>query len=202
MKKAVFLDRDGVINAMVYDQDHGLIDSPSNPEQFRFLPNVSKAISLINEMGLLALVVSNQPGIAKGKFTPQILEAMDKKMERELTSHGAHLDRIYYCPHHPEAVLEEYRGNCHCRKPKPGLILRGGEEFNVALEHSYIVGDGLIDIQAGKTAGLSTIFLGNSNCASCKLMAELDTKPDFIVPDLLEAVKLIQRLEKQNADLY
>jgi D-glycero-D-manno-heptose 1,7-bisphosphate phosphatase len=196
LKKAVFLDRDGVINAMVYDQDHGLIDSPANPEQFRLLPNVGEAIRLINDMGLLALVVSNQPGVAKGKFTPEVLQAIDRKMETELASYEAHLDGIYYCLHHPEAALEEYRGNCNCRKPNPGLILRGSKEFNVDLERSYMVGDGLTDIQAGKAAGVKTILLGNLRCDLCKLMDELDAKPDFIVPDLLEAVKLIQNLEK------
>ena len=196
MKRAVFLDCDGVICAMVYNKDQGFLDSPSNPEQFRLLPNVGEAIRLINDMGMLALVVSNQPGIAKGKFTPDALKAKTKKMEAELASCGAHLDGIYYCLHHPQALLEEYRENCNCRKPKPGLILRGAEEFNVALDHSYMVGDGLTDIQAGKAAGLRTILLGNLKCDLCKLMQELDARPDFIVSDLLEAVKLIQKLEK------
>lgn len=195
LRKAVFLDRDGVINALVYDQDQGLLDSPSNIEQFRLLPNVGEAIRLINEMGLLALVVSNQPGVAKGKFTTEILEAMNKKLEAELASFGAHLDGIYYCLHHPEAIVEEYRENCNCRKPKPGLILRGGNEFQVSLKHSYMIGDGLTDVQAGKAAAVHTILLGKPKCELCKLMDEFDAKPDFIVPDLLEAVKLIQRLE-------
>ena len=197
MKKAVFLDRDGVINAMVYNQDHGFLDSPCNPDQFHLLPNVGEAIRLINEMGHLTLVVSNQPGIAKGKFTLEILQAINRKMEADLASYGAHLDGVYYCLHHPDAVLEQYRENCNCRKPKPGLILKGAKEFQVSLEHSYTIGDGIVDIQAGKAAGVKTILLGNLKCEFCKLMDELDAKPDFIVPDLLEAVKLIQQSEKQ-----
>ncbi len=105
MNKAVFLDRDGTVNAMVYNPDHGLVDSPANPDEFKLLPGVGKAIGRINEMGFLTLVISNQPGIAKGKFTLEILEAIDKKMRDELAQCGAHLDKIYYCLDHPEAII-------------------------------------------------------------------------------------------------
>ena len=94
MRKAIFLDRDGVINAMVYNREHGFIDSPSNPEQFQLLPGVGEAIRLINEMGFLALVVSNQPGVAKGKLTLKLLDAITQKMKDELAAYDAHLDRV------------------------------------------------------------------------------------------------------------
>jgi len=204
VKKAIFLDRDGVINAMVYDPGHGLLDSPSSSEQFHLLPNVGEAIKLINEMGILALVVSNQPGVAKGRFSLQALEAMDQKMARELGSRGAHLDGVYYCLHHPQGIVEEYRQNCGCRKPEPGLLLRGSQEFKIALNQSYVIGDGLTDILAGKAVGAKTILLGRPKCNLCKLMDELNATPDFIAADLLEAVGLIQQMEggEGDADLH
>lgn len=195
MNKAVFLDRDGTVNAMVYNRDYGTVDSPANPDEFKLLPGVGKAIRRINEIGFLTLVISNQPGIAKGKFTPKILELIDKKMGKELVQHGAHLDKIYYCLDHPEAVIKEYRKNSSYRKPEPGLLLKAAEEFKIDLASSYMIGDGLTDVQAGKRAGCKTILLGRVKCDLCKLMEDLKVKPCFIVPDLAEAVKLIERLE-------
>jgi len=119
MKRGIFLDRDGVINAVVYDPEHGIIDSPTNVKQFGLLPGAGRAIKRIKEMGFLAVVVSNQPGIAKGKFSLEILQAIDKKMNKELAEFGARLDRTYYCLDHPEAVKKEYRKNSPCRKPNP-----------------------------------------------------------------------------------
>jgi len=181
---------------MVYNPEHGTVDSPLNPEEFELLPGVGGAIKSINEMGFLALVISNQPGIAKGKFSPQILEAIDKKMEEELAQYGAHLDKIYYCLDHSGAIIKEYKKNSPYRKPKPGLLLKAGEELAVDLKSSYVIGDGLIDIQAGKAARCKTILLGRLKCDLCNLMEDLKVKPDFIVSDLAEAVKLIQKLER------
>jgi len=195
MNKAVFLDRDGVINAMVYHPDYGIIDSPNNPDEFKLLPGVGEAVRRINEMGFLALVVSNQPGVGKGKFTLKILETVDKKMKEKLAQYGAHLDKIYYCLDHPEAVIKEYKKNSPYRKPEPGLLLKAAEEFKIDLSSSYMIGDGLTDVQAGKRAGCKTIFLGREKCDVCKLMQDLQVKPNFIVPNLPEAVKLIGKLE-------
>ena len=195
MNKAVFLDRDGTVNAMVYNADYGTVDSPINPDEFKLLPGVGKAIRRINEMGFLALVISNQPGIAKGKFTLKILKTIDKKMKKELAQYSAHLDKIYYCLDHPEAIIKEYRKNSPYRKPEPGLLLKAAEEFKINLTSSYMIGDGLTDVQAGKKAGCKTILLGRLKCNLCKLMEDLKVKPDFIVSDLAEAVKLIERLE-------
>ena len=203
MNKAVFLDRDGTVNAMVYSPDYGIVDSPANRDEFKLLPRVGEAIRRINEMGFLALVISNQPGIAKGKFTLNILEAIDKKMKEELAQYGAHLDRIYYCLHHPEAIIKEYRKNSPFRKSNPGLLLKAAEEFKVDLTSSYMIGDGLIDIQAGNRAGCKTILLGRLRCDLCKLMEDLKAKPDFIVSDLAKAVKLIEKLRgEQGEDIH
>lgn len=189
--RAVFLDRDGSINSMVYNPNFGLVDSPRSPEEFRLLPGVAEAIRLINEMGLLAVVVSNQPGIAKGRCTPKTLKAITQKMHRELAQAGAHLDAAYYCLHHPEALWEEYRVTCNCRKPKPGLLQKAAEELGIDLKASYMIGDGLTDILAGKAVRCTTVFLGNYKCEICNVMDELDARPDFLAPNLLEAVRPI-----------
>jgi len=179
---------------MVYNPDFGLVDSPQNPDQFQLLPGVSEAIRLINEMGFLAVVVSNQPGIAKGKYTPAVLQAVTEKMHRLLAENGAYLDAVYYCLHHPEAVLEEYRVICDCRKPRPGLLQKAAIELGIDLRVSYMIGDGLTDVLAGKAVGCTTIFLGNRKCEICRMMEELNAWPDFQAANLLEAVRLIQRV--------
>ena len=194
MRRAVFLDRDGVINDMVYDPDHGIVDSPQNPDQFHLLPGVGIAIRDINQLGYLAVVVSNQPGIAKGKCTPALLSAVTAKMERQLAESGARLDGVYYCLHHPDAALGEYRLVCDCRKPKAGLLYQAAAELGIDLSRSYMIGDGLTDVQAGKKAGCTTVFIGSQRCDVCRLMMKLDVRPDLIVPNLSEAVRRIKTM--------
>jgi D-glycero-D-manno-heptose 1,7-bisphosphate phosphatase len=195
MRRAVFLDRDGVINAMVYDAEHGLVDSPANPNQFVLLPNIGQAVRIVHKMGWLAVVVSNQPGIAKGKLTSELLAAITRKMHTELAQEGAHLDAVYYCLHHPDAVLDEYRATCECRKPKPGLILQAAADLDVDLDQSYMIGDGVVDIQAGQAAGCRTIFVGQSKCYMCQVFEEHGGQPEHYVNNLLEAVAIICKEE-------
>ena len=108
-RRAVFLDRDGVINGYTYDPETGIVDSPANPESFALLPGVGEAIGELNRMGLLVLVVSNQPGVAKGKFSRTLLEGVTKKMNDCVEACGSRLDGVYYCLHHPEATLRRLR---------------------------------------------------------------------------------------------
>jgi D-glycero-D-manno-heptose 1,7-bisphosphate phosphatase len=190
-RKAVFLDRDGVINELLYHQEAGVIDSPFTVAQFKLLLQVGEAIRLLNKNGVKVLVVSNQPGIAKNHFTETVLAEMDRKMKEELASYQASLDGIYYCPHHPEAVNPEYLRVCECRKPKPGLILRAAADFHIDLQNSYMIGDNLSDIKAGIAAGCKTILLGKHKCELCHLMDEDGVRPELIVPNLYEAVRRI-----------
>ena len=200
LNRAVFLDRDGVVNAMV-EQDDDIFDSPYNCAEFELLPGSGEGIRIINELGLLAIIISNQPGVAKGKCTSQVLEAITEKMLAELAMRGAYIDpdKIYYCMHHHEGVIDEYRVVCDCRKPKPGLLLRAAQDFGIRLEESYMLGDSLKDIQAGQAAGCKTIFLHHN---SSKLETQFDQKPDLNAADLLEAVREIQRVEEQNANIH
>jgi D-glycero-D-manno-heptose 1,7-bisphosphate phosphatase len=201
MRRAVFLDRDGTINAMVCDPDHGVVDSPAVPDQFRLLPGVAEAIRWINESGLLAVVVSNQPGVAKGRFRPEQLDAVTDKMRRDLSAAGARLDGVYYCLHHPEAVAEAFRLACDCRKPKPGLLRRAEQELEIDLAHSFMVGDGLNDIQAGAAAGCRTVWIGRRRCDVCEVFDREGVAPDASAATLFDAVKSLLRGMLADGDL-
>lgn len=193
MGRAVFLDRDGVINELVYFPELGIIDSPLNPDQFRLVAGVAKAIRRFNELGLKVIVVSNQPAVAKGKMTMRLFEEMRAKMIGMLKDEGARIDGEYYCFHHPEAKLPEYRVSCECRKPKPGLLLMAARDFKLNLKECYMVGDGLTDVAAGRSVGCKTILIGSLKCDLCRLMDVMGVKPDYIVPSLNHASEIIER---------
>lgn len=155
-QKAIFLDRDGTINKYV-----GFL---RKEEEFELLPGVAEAVKKINESGYLAIVVTNQPVIARGEVTYSQLENIHNKMETLLGKEGAYLDDIYFCPHHPhsgyEGEVKELKIDCDCRKPKPGMLLKAAKDLNIDLSQSYMVGDGENDIKAGKAAGCKTVLLG------------------------------------------
>jgi D,D-heptose 1,7-bisphosphate phosphatase len=191
MNRAIFLDRDGVLNELVYHQEQEVIDSPFTVRQFKLLPGVAEAIKLIRQAGYLSVVVSNQPGIAKGQMTVAMFAQIKKKMKTELGQAEASVDGEYYCLHHPEAVVDELRGNCDCRKPAPGLLLKAAQDMNIDLGQSWLVGDNLSDIKAGKSAGCRTVLIGKMKCELCRLMEEQKATPDHISVNLLEAAKYI-----------
>lgn len=198
MNRAVFLDRDGTINRMVYNPEFGSVDSPAHPDEFQLLPGVQKAIEMINQAGLLSIVVSNQPGIAKGRFSLQLLEAVTQKMHNMLAEASAHLDAVYYCLHHPDANIEAYRTKCDCRKPNPGLLIKAAGDLNFDLSRSYLIGDGITDILAGNKVGATTFLIGNKKCYLCDELDKQGAKCNYIVSDLTEAVNIILAIESNN----
>jgi D-glycero-D-manno-heptose 1,7-bisphosphate phosphatase len=197
LNRAVFLDRDGVINELVYHQEQEVIDSPFTPGQFKLVPGITGALKALHNAGYLAILVSNQPGIAKGHMTLNNFRLIRQKMNSELMKDGAELDGEYYCLHHPEAVVEEYRVQCDCRKPLPGLLFKAARENDVDLKGSWMIGDNLSDIQAGKAAGCRTILIGTAKCDLCRLMTENNIFPDKIFGNVAEAVRK-QILEKEH----
>jgi D-glycero-D-manno-heptose 1,7-bisphosphate phosphatase len=199
-RRAVFIDRDGVINQMYFHPEFGTVDSPANPDQFELLPGVGESIAGLNRAGLLVVVVSNQPGIAKRKFTPELLEAMESKMVAGIESAGGKLDAVYNCLHHPEASLPEYRMHCDCRKPEPGLLIRAARRWNIDLARSYMIGDGVTDILAGSRAGAITLFVSSRKCYNCDSLVEHKAWPNYIVRDLGEAASVIEKLEGGDTD--
>jgi len=190
--KAVLLDRDGVINALIYHEDAGVIDSPFTLSQFKLLPHVPEAIRLLNDMGLKTALVSNQPGIAKGTLKPAMLKAFERKMLSGIHSKGGHIDRIFYCLHHPEAKLRKLRRRCHCRKPEVGLLELAAAGLHVSLAECYMIGDGIPDLLAGSRAGCRTIFVGRWKCEICQFTEAPHVRPAFVAKDLWEAVQLIR----------
>lgn len=158
-QKAIFLDRDGTIDKYV-----GFL---RKEEEFELLPGVADAVRKINQSGFLAIVVTNQPVIARGEVTFEGLDTIHNKMETLLGKEGAYLDAIYFCPHHPhkgyEGEVAELKIECDCRKPKPGMLIKAAEDFNINLSQSFMVGDGENDIKAGKAAGCKTVLL-NTEC--------------------------------------
>ena len=193
MNPAIFLDRDGVINELIYYPEHGIVDSPFTEEQFKLIPAVGKAINKFHDLGFKVIVISNQPGIAKENLSEKTFERIRETMKKQLAKNWAFLDAEYYCFHHPEAKVKRLKANCSCRKPEPGLILQAAKDMSIDLSRSWMIGDGLTDVKAGKDAGCRTILLGRMKCESCHLMDEQDTRPDFIAPNLLEASRIIEK---------
>lgn len=156
-QKAVFLDRDGTLNRLV-----GFLRTP---DQLELLPGVTEAVKAINASGYLAVLITNQPVIARGEVTFEGLQTIHNKLETLLGAEGAFLDAIYFCPHHPhkgyEGEIPELKIECDCRKPKPGMLLQAAKDLNIDLQASWMVGDGEYDILAGTAAGCKTCLVGS-----------------------------------------
>ena len=161
-QRAIFLDRDGTIN-----QTAGFIQ---RPEDFMLIDGAADAIKAINRAGYLAIVITNQPVIARGEVSLETLHMIHDKMETELGKEGAYLDALYYCPHHPdkgyEGELLEYKIDCECRKPKPGMIRAAAKKYNIDIRESWMIGDSWRDVEAGEAAGCKTAFLEGHEAAT------------------------------------
>ncbi|HEJ0331510.1 TPA: D-glycero-beta-D-manno-heptose 1,7-bisphosphate 7-phosphatase [Serratia marcescens] len=148
---AIFLDRDGTINV-----DHGYVHEIDN---FHFIDGVIDACRGLKKMGFALVMVTNQSGIARGKFSEDQFMYLTEWMDWSLADRDVDFDGIYFCPHHPEAVVEEYRQVCDCRKPQPGMLLQAQQELNIDMAASYMVGDKPEDMQAAIAAGVGTKVL-------------------------------------------
>ena len=183
-RKAIFLDRDGVINKKAADGDY-----IKSWDEFEFLPRVKEAIRRLNKSGFLVIIASNQRGIARGLMTEDDLKEIHTKMQQELAKEGAKIDGIYYCPH-------DIEDHCGCRKPEPGLLLKAAREHDIDLSQSWMIGDRETDIEAGKRAGCRTILIGSA-LASGTLKG---MGPDLVAKSLAEAVdKLLGREEGRDS---
>ena len=176
LQKAVFLDRDGTVN-----RHDGFL---TNIDDFVLLEGVAEAIKRINAAGYLAIVITNQPVIARGEVTFEELDVIHQKMETLLGREGAYLDAVYFCPHHPHkgyaGEVPELKIECACRKPKPGMILQAAKDFHVDLSQSWMIGDAENDILAGKSAGCKTALISET---------ERDVGQDVTCASVLEFVK-------------
>ena len=182
--KAIFLDRDDTII-----EDPGYI---SSPEQVKLLPGTAQALMQLKQMGYKLVVVSNQSGIARGMFTEDDLTHIHARMKELLATEGAYLDQIYYCPYHPEGVIEQYRKESDLRKPNPGMLLTAAEEMDIDLGQSWMIGNAYHDTTAGKRVGCRTILL-NLPPGVIKTPRPTDPSPDFKAVNLKEAANIIRR---------
>lgn len=194
MEKAVFVDRDGVINEMVYFQEHGLVDSPFHLSQFKIINGVPKAISLLKSLGFKIIIISNQPGIAKKHYTEKTFELMRKKLQRILGKYDVSIDDEFYCLHHPDAKIKKYRKICDCRKPGINMIKVAAIKYNIDINKSYVIGDGIVDMEMAKKIKCKSIFVGNMNSTVLTIFKDKKLSPDYVVKDLFEAAKLIKKI--------
>jgi len=185
MKRAVFIDRDGTISEEV-----GYINHPS---RFRLFPYAASAIKHLNENDWLAILVTNQAGVARGYFSEDMIQIVHAGMTTDLETEGAKLNAIYYCAHHPSVGEPPYRFDCDCRKPKPGLISRAAQDLDIDLNKSWMVGDRYSDIELARNAGLKSAFVlsGYGRGEWEHQRASWTEKPDLVAENLLEAVRLI-----------
>ena len=196
MKNAVFLDRDGIINELVYEPNSGTIDSPLTNKQVTLMHGISELIKTIKEMGFIIIICSNQPAVGLGKTSLKNFQAVTGKILNLLKKEGATLDYQYYCMHHPFAKIAKYRIKCNCRKPKAGLFLKASFQHNINLKNSWIIGDGVDDILAGQKAGCKTLLLANIKSSENLRIIERQLghiRPDFIIKKLSEALEIIKK---------
>jgi len=183
-KMAIFIDRDGTINQEV--------NHLSSQDQFELLDGVGEAICQINAVGILAVIVTNQPVIARGELEESELKVIHNKMDTLLGRQGAYIDRLYYCPHHADSgfdgEIEALKFDCNCRKPKIGMFTQAEKDLNIILEKSWVVGDSTRDILAAQNAGMKSILVETGHAGKD---CSFEVNPDFIAKDLNEAVKLI-----------
>ena len=185
MRSAVFIDRDGTINAQ-----RGYINHIS---RFELLPGVGKAISLLNTNDHIVVVTSNQSGVARGYFPLQLVKDIHDAMVLELKKYNAYVDGIYFCPHHPDGIVSEYSRECSCRKPNIGLIKQAQDELDIDMKTSYVIGDRLVDIEFANNANLPGILVltGYGKGEVQYNMPHKSITPAYVAEDLLRAVQWI-----------
>ena len=174
-RPAVFLDRDGVLT-----EETGYVDSV---EKLRIFPYAAECIRKIHEKGYYAIVITNQSGVARGLFTEERLQEMNRYLQQYTG-----VDAVFYCPHHPEGIVEEYRIKCNCRKPAIGMFKDACRRFDIDMTNSYMVGDRAGDIIAGQNVGIKAILL-ESGYGTARL--EEDVVPDYVVDDLRGVLEVL-----------
>lgn len=194
MKKriAVFLDRDGTVN----DEAEYLGDA----ERLLVLPRAGEAIRLLNEKRIPVVLVTNQSGVARGYFSESTVNEIHERLKTILARDGAHIDGIYYCPHHPEVGLPEYRLDCDCRKPRTGMVKAAEKDLNIDLSGSYMIGDKVIDMELARNAGVKGILVltGYGREELKRLGNDRKMWPDHVADDLFDAVQWILNEEKKR----
>lgn len=189
----VFLDRDGTLNVEV--------DYLRSPDELQVISGAPAAVARLNRYGFITCVISNQSGVARGLLTEDDLAVIHARLEEEFRAGGATFDRIFYCPHHPTEGIAPYNVDCACRKPKPGMLLQGAKEFGLDLNMCFVVGDSVVDMQAGNAVGATTILVqtgyGTKSLQTC---TEQGIPVAFVAPTIVEAVDFILDYERRRTN--
>lgn len=184
---AIFLDRDGTINV-----DHGYV---YKIDEFEFIDGVIDAMRELKEMGYALVLVTNQSGIARGKFTEAQFATLTEWMDWSLADRGVDLDGIYYCPHHPLGEVEEFRKRCDCRKPDPGMLISARDYLHIDMAASWMVGDKLADMQAADAAKVGTKVLVRTGKP---VTPEAEDAADWVINSLSDLPSLLKKQKKQT----
>ena len=184
-RRAVFLDRDGTLV-----EEAGYLD---RLERLVFFPYSVDAVRLLNRADLAVVIVTNQAGIARGIFKETFVAEAHRHMTKRLAAGGARVEAFYYCPHHPEAVIEAYRQNCDCRKPQPGLLKRAAADLGLALDRSFVIGDRWHDLEAGQRVGARGVLVRTGYGRTEEAAPQASVAPAAIVNNVMEAVSWILR---------
>lgn len=179
--KAIFLDKDGTL---IHDVPYNI-----DPARIELMPGAVQGLKMLQGAGYRLIVVSNQSGVARGYFAEAALMPVEERLRDLLARGGVLLDGLYYCPHHPQGRVAEYAIHCACRKPAPGLLLQAAQEHDLTLHSSWMIGDILDDVEAGRRAGCQTILIDNGNETEWELSPQ--RRPDHIVGDLVAAAQAI-----------
>ncbi len=186
-RRAVFLDRDGTIN-VEKDYLHKI-------EDFEFIPGAPEAIKRLKDAGFLVIVVSNQSGIGRGYFDEHAVDKLHRYVQSELVGYNTSIDAFYFCPHHPEKGVGNYKINCDCRKGEPGMLLQAAKEYDIDLQKSFMIGDKLADIEAGQRAGCQVLLVltgygklvaSEPEISSVEKCRDLDCATSLILDQLIE----------------
>ncbi len=186
--KAVFLDRDGVVN-----EDRGYT---YKIEDFALIPNTVRGLKLLQKAGFKTIIITNQSGIARGIYPLVAMQSFNKHLQRELMKRGVKIDAIYFCPHFPEAKIKKYRKVCNCRKPRPGMVLQAQKDFNLNLKKSFIIGDQTSDIALGKKLKIPTFLVLTGQKGKD---GKFKVKPDYQAKNLFLAAKKIIKLSGRKS---
>lgn len=187
MKKAVFLDRDGVLNELVLNPLTEEYEPPHSPDDLIIFPDVFESLRILQDAGFELFLISNQPDYAKGKTTLENIYAVHSRFDRILTLKGIHFREYYYCYHHPNGIVPEYSFACECRKPKPYFLLKAAKDYGIDLENSWMIGDRDSDIECGNAAGTRTILVEEPHSSESRG----SSNPDFIAENLKDIVETI-----------
>ena len=190
-RRAVFVDRDGVLNPTVLNPATGRMESPLTPRDFRLIDGVMPALARLQDAGYWLILVSNQPNYALGKSSYLTLRTIQQMLETQLDAAGIHFTRFCYCLHHPKGLTPGYSDVCDCRKPAPGFLLRARDDFSLALSESWMIGDQPTDTECGHAAGARTVRIVDSRFESGATLRVADPCADYFAHHLAEAAEII-----------